>query len=230
MTGRAPSDVRDVLRWLERTGTKKQVAELERYGITAPKPYGIAMGELKSHAKTLGKHHDLALQLWDTGRYEAQTLAAFVAEPARVTLSQMNAWAADFDNWAIVDTVCFHLFDRTAHAWKKVDQWSRAKPEFTKRAAFALLWALSVHDKDAPNERFVDALALVERAATDERHFVKKAVDMALRATGKRNQALNAAAVETCDRLAASDDDTARWIGNHARRELTSAAVRKPLA
>ncbi|MFG0320228.1 MAG: DNA alkylation repair protein, partial [Planctomycetota bacterium JB042] len=165
-----------------------------------------------------------------SGRYEARLLAAFVDEPARVTSKQMDDWARDFDDWATVDTVCFHLFDRAPAAWKKPKTWAAARAEFKKRAAFALLWSLSVHDRDAPDDAFLAALPLIEAAARDDRNFVKKGVDMALRAIGKRNRALNAAAVALAARLGASDDVTARWIGRHAHRELTGAAVRKRLA
>jgi len=221
---------KEAIQWLEKRGTKKQIRELDRYGIAAAKPFGVTVGDLKKYAKQIGPDHELAQQLWATGRYEARILASMIDDPAKVTVAQMNAWAADFDNWAIVDTACFHLFDRTKHAWKKVSQWAKAKPEFTKRTAFALLWSLSVHDKDAPNRSFLDGLKLIEAAADDERNFVKKAVNMALRAIGKRNAALNAAAIKTAERLAKSEDAAARWVGSHALPELKSPAVRKRLA
>lgn len=217
----------EALAWLERKGTRKNVAALARYGIPATNALGVTVGDTKAYAKRLGTDHDLALALWKSGVYEARLLAAFVDDPTRVTPRQMDAWAADFDSWAVVDTVCFHLFDRTPHAWKKAKQWAKAKPEFTKRAAFALIWALSVHDKSATDATFRACFPLVERAATDERDLVKKAVDMALRAIGKRNAALNAAAIATARGLAERDDATARWIGKHALRELQSASVRK---
>tara|TARA_R110002126_G_scaffold11114_3_gene50410 strand:+ start:6832 stop:7320 length:489 start_codon:yes stop_codon:yes gene_type:complete len=156
-------------------------------------------------------------------------LATMIDDPGDVTLAQLNAWSAEFDNWAIVDSACFHLFDRSRYAWKKVPQWAKAKLEFRKRAAFALIWSLSVHDKKAPNRSFLEGLKLIEAAAGDERNFVKKAVNMALRATGKRNLVLHAAALRTSARLAESEDATARWIGRHALRELSSSAVRKRL-
>ncbi|MEZ5975924.1 MAG: DNA alkylation repair protein [Planctomycetota bacterium] len=219
--------IADALRWLEAKGTKKQIQELDKYGIEAAKPFGVTVGDLKKYAKQIGTDHKLALELWKSGRYEARMLATMVDDPEQVTVAQMNTWAADFDNWAIVDTACFHLFDRTAHAWKKVPQWAKAKPEFTKRTAFALLWSLSVHDKDASDGAFQDGLKLIEKAADDEREYVKKAVNMALRAIGKRNAKLHAAALQTAQLLAKSEDATPRWIGSHALRELSSPAVRK---
>ncbi len=219
----------EVLAWLERQGKNKNIVGLERNGIAANNPFGVTVGELKGFAKRIGKDHALAQELWATGRYEAQLLAAFVDDAEKVTQRQMNAWAADFDNWAVVDTVCFHLFDRAAPAWKVVPNWAKARKEFKKRAAFAMVWALSVHDKLAVDKPFLDALCLIEVAAADERNFVKKAVDMALRAIGKRNKALNTAATETALRLSSVEDTTARWVGKHALKELTSAGVLKRL-
>jgi 3-methyladenine DNA glycosylase AlkD len=157
-------------------------------------------------------------------------MTSFVDEPARVTPSQMDRWCRDFDNWGICDTVCFHLFDRTPYAWEKVAQWCDRDEEFVKRAAFALLWGLTVHDKQAHDAQYVEGLRFIERAAADERHFVKKAVNMALRAIGKRNAALNTAAVTVARRLADSPGSAPRWVGSDALRELTGASVRGRLA
>jgi 3-methyladenine DNA glycosylase AlkD len=228
--GSSAVSAKTALQWLERRGTKRNVAELKRYGITATRPFGVSVGDVKKYAKQIGTDHALAQELWASGRYEARLLAAFVDDPTKVTVRQMDAWAADFDNWGIVDTVCFSLFDRTKHAWDMVPRWAKKTPEFTRRAAFALLWSLTVHDKDASDEAFLRCLPLIERGARDDRNFVKKAVNMALRAIGKRNNALNAAAIETAQRLAELDEAAPRWVGSHALRELTSPAVRKRLA
>lgn len=211
---------RDAVARLKKLATKKQLGELDRYAITATKPLGVTMANVKKVAKECGKDHALAADLWKTGHYEARLLAAFVGEPEKLTVAQMNAWTKDFDNWAIADTVCFHLFDRSPLAWKRLPAWAKAKGEFQRRAAFALLWGLALHDKDAGDAPFLAALPLIERAATDERNFVKKAVDMALRAVGTRNAKLRAAALKVTERLAAQDDPTARWIGRHAGREI----------
>jgi 3-methyladenine DNA glycosylase AlkD len=156
-------------------------------------------------------------------------LASFVGEAERLTPAQMDRWCKDFDNWAFCDAMSFNLFDRTPHAWAKVAQWSTRRNEFEKRTAFALLWSLTVHDKAAGDELFEQGLALIEREAGDERHFVRKATNMALRAIDKRNRALNSAAVMVARRLATSKDATARWVGKDALRELTSAAVKSRL-
>ena len=139
--------VRAALDWLKRHGTKANREGMARYAIPSDKAFGVSMADMKMLAKRLGRNHELAAALWDTGWYEARMLAAFVDEPARVTPAQMDRWCRDFDNWAICDTACFPLFDRTPHAWRKVEQWSRRRDEFVKRAAFALLWGLTVHDK-----------------------------------------------------------------------------------
>ena len=218
-----------VLQALEKMSTARDLANLTRFGITAARPFGVSMANLKALAKRLGPDHDLAAALWDTGRYEARMLATLVDEPSRVTPAQMERWCRDFDNWGICDTACFVLFDRTPHAWAKVAAWSGRRPEFEKRAAFALLACLALHDKDATDEPFLEGLRLIERAAADDRNFVKKGVSWAIRLIGRRNAALNDAAVAVARRLSVSDDAAARWVGKGALKELTSPAVRGKL-
>ena len=201
-----------------------------KFAINATKAYGVSMANLKVLAKQLGRNHELAAALWDTGWYEARMLASLIDDPQRVTAAQMDRWCRDFDNWGICDTVCFALFDRSAQAWDMIGKWAARHDEFQKRAAFALLWGLTVHDKLADDAAFVRGLAIIERAATDERHFVKKGVNMALRAIGKRNAALNAAAVAIAHRLATSADATSRWVGKDALSELTGIGVKVRLA
>jgi len=230
VTAKKNDRVAESLAWLERRGTKRNRDAMLRYGIIAPKAFGVSVGDIKQLSKRLGSDHELALALWDTGWYEARMLAPFVDEPEKVTAAQMNQWARDFDNWAVCDHACFHLFDRTPHAWRKIEQWSVRRDEFVKRAAFALLASVALHDKRAADEPFLDSLALMERAAPDERNFVKKGVSWALRLVGRRNRALNAASVETARRLIDSPHDAARWIGRDALRELTGAVVRRQLA
>jgi 3-methyladenine DNA glycosylase AlkD len=221
------ADVRAALAWLKRHGTRANREGMARYAISSDKMFGVSVADIQSLAKRLGRSHDLAAALWSTGWYEARMLAAYVDEPARVTPAQMDRWARDFDNWGICDTVCFHLFDRTPYAWAKVEEWHDKRDEFVKRAAFALLASLAVHDKQAGDERFLSALPFIEHAATDDRNFVKKGVSWALRVIGRRNAALNAASLDVARRLAASDEPAARWIGRDAVRELTSALVKR---
>ena len=221
--------VESALVWLKKHSTRATRDGMARYAIPSDNAYGVAMKDIKALGKQLGPRHDLAIALWDTGVYEARMLVSFVADATLLTSMQMDRWCKDFDNWAICDAMCFNLFDRSPHRWAKVKKWSKSRNEFEKRTAFALLWSLSVHDKQATDAQFSAGLTLIERAANDERNFVKKAVNMALRAIGKRNQKLNSAAVLLARRLAESDDQTARWIGRDALRELTSPSVRKRL-
>ncbi len=217
--------VDDVLQWLAETGTEEGRAGMARYGIPNDNAFGIAMGVLKKKARAIGKDHALALQLWDTGFYEARILAAEIAEPDKVTEALMDRWCADFDSWAICDHVCFVLFDRTPFAWKKVHQWAGREEQFVRRAPYALIWALSVHDKKADDSVFLDALRLIENAPADDRPLVKKGVDMALRAIGKRNLRLNAAARQTCAVLMDAPGTSRQWIGRHALKELAGDKV-----
>ncbi len=221
---RLDAEVAAALDWLTAHSTQHTLAGMARYAIPSQHAYGVAMKDIKALGQRLGRRQELAVALWHTGVYEARMLVSFVGDPAALTAAQMDRWCRDFDNWAICDTMCFNLFDRTPHAWSKVAAWSSKRDEFQKRSAFALLWSLSVHDKTAGDAQFADALALVERAAIDERNFVKKAVNMALRAVGKRSAGLNAAAMRVANRLAQSPDPTARWVGTDAARELARVA------
>lgn len=224
------SDVQSVIRSLERSGKKSVRDGMARYAIPSDRAFGISVGDLRLLAKRLGRSHTLAAELWESGWYEARMLATFVDEPSRVTPAQMDRWAKDFDNWAICDTACFHLFDRTPHAWRKVAQWATRREEFVKRAAFALLASLTVHDKQADDEPFAQALLLVEQAADDERNFVKKAVNWALRSIGKRNPTLHSAALAVAQSLADKPQAAPRWVGKDALRELNSPVVKRRLA
>lgn len=206
---------------LEKMGSGRVREEaLLRYGITAPRSFGVKMGPIQALAKELGTDHALAAALWKTGWYEARLLCAYVDDPEEVTSAQMDSWMKDFDNWGIVDTICFKLFDRTPYAWAKVRKWSTQKGEHQKRAAFALLASIALHDRKGPDAPFLAALPLIEKAATDERNFVKKGVNWALRAIAGRGLACKAAAKEVATRLAESKSPSARWIGKDALRSM----------
>ncbi len=212
--------VDQALAWLDEARTERDLANLARFGITATNPLGVSVSNIQNIAKRLGRHHELALALWQTNCYEARLLAAFVDEPARVTAAQMDRWCRDFDNWGVGDTLCFHLFDRTPHAWKKVHQWAALDGEQQKRAGFALLACLAGHDRHATDAQFLDGLRLIEAHAGDDRNFVRKAVNWALRRIGTRSPALRQAAIEVAERLALSPAPTPRWIGKDALRDL----------
>jgi 3-methyladenine DNA glycosylase AlkD len=173
----APSrvDLATVLTALKRHASKATLQGLARYGIPSDHALGVTMASLKQLAKQFGRSHALAEALWQSGWYEARLLATLIDEPARVTAAQMNRWARDFTNWGICDTACFALFDRTPHAWPLVTKWAGSRHGYVKRAAFALLWGLTVHDKQAGDAPFIRGLVLIERAAADQRHYVKKA-------------------------------------------------------
>ncbi|MGH8630097.1 MAG: DNA alkylation repair protein [Burkholderiales bacterium] len=226
---KSPMDKNKVLASLKRRGTRRNVEGLARYGIQAKRPLGVPMGTLLSMRKKLGRDHALALALWKSGWYEARLLAALVDDPQQVTRRQMDAWAAGFENWGDCDTVCFQLFDRVPFAWEKVRQWSASPREFVRRGAFALLASLALHDKNASDAQFRALLPLIEKGARDERNFVKKGVSWALRSVGRRNLALNAAALAVARRLAQSKEAAPRWVGKDALRELASPKVRSQL-
>jgi 3-methyladenine DNA glycosylase AlkD len=223
-------DVDEVIAALKKRASKKNRDGLARYAIPAERAFGVPVAEIRKLAKRLGKSHSLADALWKSGHYEARMLATFVDDIALVTPQQMDRWCKDFDNWAICDTACFGFFDRSVHAYEKVAMWAKRKPEFEKRAGFALLASLALHDKRADSKVFLGMLPLIEAGATDERNFVKKAVSWALRGVGRRDIELNRASIATAERLAASTAAAARWVGKDALRELAGVAVQKRLA
>jgi len=220
-------EVQAALAWLKAKSTPHDYQNLARFGITASKAFGVSISNIQALAKQLGRDHELAAALWDTGWYEARLLTSFVDEPAKVTPAQMDRWCRDFDNWGICDTVCFHLFDRTPYAWDKVAEWTAQPDEFVKRAGFALLASLAGHDKKASDELVIANLAFIEREATDDRNFVKKGVNWALRRIGTRNAVVKEAAIEVAQRLARSSNATARWNGKDALRAFTKVAKGK---
>jgi 3-methyladenine DNA glycosylase AlkD len=220
-----PADADAAVDELRRLGSRKHRDGMARYAIPSDRAFGVPMGKIQALARKLGKSHALAEALWKTGWYEARTLAAYVEVPERVTPAQMDRWCRGFDNWAICDTVCFQLWDRTPHAFAKVRAWADRREEFVRRAAFALLASVALHDRESGDEPFARCLPLVERAASDERNFVKKGVSWALRSVGRRSRGLHAKSVALARRLAESPDAASRWIGKDALRDLTRPAV-----
>ncbi len=219
----------EILDDLKALATEETRAGVTRFGIPNANALGVTMRDMKGYAKRHGRDHVLAAALWKTGVYEARTVAALIADPGAMSSQEMDKWAKDFDSWAICDTVCMHLFDRTPHAWDKVRAWTPYDQEFVRRAGYALIWALSVHDKKASDDSFVMALEIIKKTPADDRPLVKKAVDMALRAVGKRNRMLNENAVATANVMAGSDARSISWIGRHALKELKSHKVQSRL-
>jgi 3-methyladenine DNA glycosylase AlkD len=222
-------EYKDVIKTLKLMGNPDNVAGMARFGISSANTLGISMPELRKLGKSIGKDHELALKLFDSGIHEARILATLVADPAAFTEKQAQSWAVELDSWDVCDQFCMGLMWRTPYAYEKCYQWSERDEEFVKRAGFALTAKLAWSDKKATDQAIASFLPVIEREATDERNFVKKAVNWALRQIGKRNLALNAKAIETSRRLAASDSRSARWIASDALRELESEAVRERL-
>jgi len=232
-----------ILTELAGLGSAARRAGMARYAIKVEHAFGISIYELRKIAKRLGTDHGLALALWSTGNHEARLLACFVDDPAAVTRAQMEAWAKDFDSWDLCDQACTSLFDQTAHAWPKAAEWVERDEEWLRRAGFALMAGLAWHDKHTADARFLRLLPRIERKATDDRNFVKKAVNWALRNIGKRNRALNQAALACAERILTAANRraggerggdaaarAARWVATDALRELGSAKVRARLA
>ncbi len=225
------NDVKSVLGWLKAHGSAKVRDTIgPRFGIIVDNAFGVTMTQLKQLAKITGRDHDLAVALWKSGYYDARMLACLVDEPEKVTAEQMDSWCADFDNWATCDTACFALFDKTPHALAKVKQWAKRKPEFEKRAAFALLASVALHDKKAPDTPLIALLPLCEKAANDERNFVKKGVSWAIRTIGTRSKVCHEATLARAGQLAASSDTTERWVGKDVLRDITRPLVMKRIA
>jgi 3-methyladenine DNA glycosylase AlkD len=205
------------------------VAGMARYGINSHNTYGVSIPTLRKMAKEIGKDHGAALKLWKSGIHEARLLAGFVDDPRQVTEDQMEAWVRDLDSWDICDQVCSNLFDRTSFAYGKALEWARRDEEFVKRAGYVLMAALAVHDKKARDEVFLAFLPIIKAGAADERNFVKKAVNWALRQIGKRSVELNREATKAAEEIRKINSKSARWIASDALRELTSEAVARKM-
>lgn len=218
-----------VLRQLRALGEQRNVDGMARFGIRAKVVYGVAKPKMDELARRVGKNHNLALELWFTGVHDARILAGMIDEPDQVSASQMERWVRDFDNWDVCDGTCCHLFVFTAPAWAKIIQWSRRKKEFQKRAGFALMAYLAYRDKSAPDAKYQRLFPIIQREAHDERNFVKKAVNWALRNIGKRNIPLNREAIRSAERIRRQNTRAARWIAADALRELKSTAVQTRL-
>lgn len=243
MRKNATPDIRALLAELRALGSAANRAGMARYGINVERAFGVSIYELRRVAKRLGTSHQLARALWATGQHEARLLACFVDDPTAVTPRQMDAWTRDFDSWDLCDQATTSLFDQTQHAWSKAAVWAEHDDAWIKRAGFAMMAGLAWHDKATPDEAFLALLPVIERGATDERNFVKKAVNWALRNIGKRNRALNRAALACAKRILAAAnqraggarggtpaDRAARWVATDAIKELGSAKVRARLA
>lgn len=217
--------VREIVRRFKAQANPKNVAGMARYGIVAKKAFGLSAPQLRALAKEIGTDQQLSLRLWKTGSYEGRTLAALIGDPRQVTGRQMEAWVRQFDSWAICDTCCANLFDRTPFAYRKAGAWSGRDEEFVKRAGYVMMAVLSVHDKKRKDKDFLPFLALIRHGSTDERNMVKKGVNWALRQIGKRSLFLHPYAVRTAKEIGALNSGAAKWVAADALRELASPAV-----
>jgi 3-methyladenine DNA glycosylase AlkD len=202
---------------------------MAKFGIAIEGRLGVSVPDMRKLAKEIGKDHKLALELWKTGIAEARMVAAMVDEPDKLTEEQMEDWVKDINSWDVCDQVCMNLFEKNQLAWKKIIDWSARKEEFVKRTAFSLIACLAWHDKKTNDEKFIELLPVIIRGATDERNFVKKAVNWALRNIGKRNLNLNEAAINTAKEIQRIDSKAARWVAFDTLRELQSEAVQARL-
>jgi len=219
----------DILRRLKSFANPEAVAGMARFGINPKNTYGISIPTLRTLAKEIGRDHSIAQQLWASGIHEARILASMIDDPKLVAEKQMERWVKDFDSWDVCDQCCGNLFDKTPFAYQKAMEWSGKKKEFIKRAGFALMAWLAVHDKKAGDREFTKFLPAIIRESTDERNFVKKAVNWSLRQIGKRNRNLNKQAIIAAKGIQKIDSKSARWIATDALRELTSQRVREKL-
>jgi 3-methyladenine DNA glycosylase AlkD len=218
-----------VLTLLKQKARPDQLEGMARYGMSTNCRLGVSIPDLREMAKNIGKKHMLAVELWRSGFSEAKILAAMIDEIDLVTEEQMDDWVKGFDSWDVCDQVCMNLFEKSPFALKKIGEWSQRDEEYVKRAAFALIACLAWHDKKAADEKFIGLFPILKSGSTDERNFVKKAVNWALRNAGKRNKNLNKAVIALSKEIRDMDSKSAKWIASDAIKELESEAVQRRL-
>lgn len=221
------NEIKSILEELKSLSNPKAVEGMARFGINPKNTYGVSIPNLRKIAKRTGKNHKLAQQLWQTGIHEAKILAGMIDEASMITEKQMNEWAKDFDSWDVCDQVCLNLFDKTKFAYQKAIEWSKSEKEFIKRAGFVLMAVLAVHDKKMGDKEFIKFFPLIKREASDNRNYVKKAVNWALRQIGKRNENLRKEAMKLAEEIKKIDSKPAKWIANDAIRELKTKVFEK---
>lgn len=220
---------KEVIQQLESLSDPTAIAGMRRFAIQTKNTYGVSIPRLRKMARQIGGSHSLAQRLWASGIHEARILASMVDDPEVVTEGQMERWVKNFDAWDVCDQCCNNLFYKTKLAYQKAVQWSGRNEEFVKRAGFVLMAVLAVHDKEVSDREFVKFLSITRSEATDDRNFVKKAVNWALRQIGKRNLNLNGMAIKIAKEIREIDSKAAKWIASDALRELTSKAIQVKL-
>jgi len=219
----------DVLKLLKKNSNQKNREGMARFGINAANAFGISMPVLRALGREIGTDHSLAVELWKTGFHEARILCTLIADPKKTTPALMNRWVKDFNSWDLCDQCCMNLFSETEYAHDKILEWNDSPDEFVKRASFAMIAVCAVHRKDWDDSVFLGFFPLIVKHSTDERNFVKKAVNWALRQIGKRNRFLNGKASELCVKIGKFDSKTAKWIAADALKELTNSKIQSRL-
>ena len=220
------TDYEEIIKRLKANSNRKNVEGMARFGINPTNTLGVSIPVLRKLGREAGTDHELAQKLWNSGIHEARIMATMIDDPAKVSIAQMERWVSEFDSWDVCDQCCSNLFDKTVYGHEKTIEWASRKEEFVKRAGFVLMATLAVHDKSANDPKFERYFRIISRESDDERNFVKKAVNWALRQMGKRNQRLNRGAIKTAREIQAKKSKAARWIAADALMELTSASVR----
>ncbi|MFH1583953.1 MAG: DNA alkylation repair protein [Actinomycetota bacterium] len=220
----------DILKELKSLSDPRAVEGMAKFGIRGEKRIGVSIPELRKMAKRINKDHKLALKLWSRKIPETMILASMVDDPKKVTEQQMEDWVKDINSWDVCDQLCMNLFEKVPFIIKKIKDWSKRDGEFVKRTAYSLIACLAWHDKESSDEKFINFIPIIKSGVTDERNFVKKAVNWALRNIGKRNTNLNKIAIKVAREIQQIDSKTARWIASDAIRELTSEKIQERLA
>lgn len=221
--------VDEILDKLKSMGRPDQLEGMSRYGMSTNNRLGVSIPILRKMAKEIGKNHDLALKLWESGIQEARILASMVDEPEKVTNVQMEKWVADFNSWDVCDQVCMNLFEKVSSVRKKIEAWSKREEEFVKRSAYTLIACFVWHNKSLSDDEILQFVPVIKRGANDDRNYVKKAVSWALRHVGKRNRYLNKNAIQAAESLSELDCRSARWIMSDVLRELKSEKIQQRL-
>lgn len=216
-----------IVAWLRKNGSKATRDGMSRYSLPSEKAFGVPVNVMLKEAKRLGKNHDVAMALWDTGWFEARMMATYLGQAERMSSAELDKWCNESDNWGICDTAGWHVYEKSPHAWAKIEKWGKHPGEWQKRSSLALLATIALHDKTSGDTQFANALPLVEKSAHDERNFVFKAANWALRAIGLRSAALRKRCIEVAERLAESPSAGARWAGKDALRKLAKATAKK---
>lgn len=215
----------ELIKDLKKLKNSKSVEGMTRFGINPESALGISMPILRQKGKEIGRNHDLALELWESGIHEVRILSSIIDEPEKVTKSQMNTWVKDFNSWDLCDQCCMNLFGKTKYATEFPFIWAEKKSEFIKRAGFVMMAVNAVHNKEQSDKDIKEYFPLIIKHSSDERNFVKKSVNWALRQIGKRNLNLNKEAIIVCKQLMAEDSSVANWIASDALRELSSDKI-----